>query len=1166
VTKVADFISSNFYFDIAYCHIRSTITDSIKVNDHLHVPISIIGRSRTIYAAAMIDSGASTLFINDKFVALHNIRTRKYPNPIRLLNIDGTENESGSVTDYCILNIEVGGKKMEEIFTVAGIGHEDVIIGIDWLRHHDPKIGFKNGTMEIPDVVLSAAGTDLENEEERKIKEKLPERYWKYVDLFRKSKAERLPEHKDTDHAINLKPDFVPTKAKPYPLSKPQTAALEVWTADQLRKGYIRPSKSPMSSPFFWVQKPGTTEWIEARPCQDYRKLNAWTIKDNYPMPMVKTILEGIMGDDIWTKLDIRWAFNNCRIKKGHEWKAAFVTTLGLFEPTVAFFGLANMPATFQREMERIFYDLIIKKLVAVYFDDILVKGKKADMESHWKIVEECMDRLVANGYFLKLEKCEFDATKIEYLGLVLEHGKISMDPKKVQAIKEWPNPRCVLDIQGFVGLCNYYRKFIKDFGNISKPLNVLTEKAVPWSWTTEHQACWDRLKEEFLKMPNLATYMEDAPLRLEVDASGYATGGVLLQQQKDGEWKPLGFISKSFNPAERNYDIYDKEMLAIIRGLGEWRNLLMSVQELFEIWSDHKNLEYWRTARNLTRRQARWALELSEFSFLIVHKPGKGNVAADALSRRPDHYVEDCDDNLNQIVLNTKHFAVAATRHFTISATQFAGITILPDHDLLARIRACTSKDNDVAEALKLVKDFGPVNIQKGLEEWNSEQGLIIRRGKVYVPLDNSIRRDLVSSYHDVLPVGHPGQYKTLEIISRNYWWPGMTKFINEYVDSCDVCNRNKQHRGKPYGFLKPIDVSSIPWKKVASDFIVKLPISNGFDSILTVGDMGTKQIHFIPCNETCDAAQTADLYIKNVFKLHGVPETMLTDRGPQFTSQYIREIYKGIGVKPTPTTAYHPQGDGFSERWNAEVEQFIRIFCDYRQNDWADLLPMAEFAFNSRVHSATGKSPFFMNYGYDPEFKVSLNPTTRVPESGKRLELLLQARKDAQSALNLSSERMKYFYDKNVRDAPHYKVGDKVWLSAKNITTTAPSKKLAAKQLGPYRILSKVGELDYELDLPVAMKIHPIFHVQLLHPHTESNIEGRIQLPPPPIIIEGEEEFEVEKVLDSRLFRRSFQYLVKWKGFSDSENTWQPAKDLEHAQDLIEEFHTAHPTAYRK
>lgn len=262
--------------------LNSTIKET-PTNEHLHIDLCIIGRAQTIKAKAMIDSRASTLFISDCYIQEHNMTTRKYPLPIRLLNIDRSNNAAGMVTD---------------------IGMEEVIMGIDWLRNNDPIISFKKGTLEIPQTRMMKAYTTteeeerverevreellgMEDEEGHRIREKLPKQYWKYTDLFCKSKAERLPEHSETDHAINLKPDFVPVKAKPYPLSKPQLQALEQWLEEQLCKGYIRPSKSPMSSPFFWVHKKGTTDWIDSRPCQDYRKLNEGTIKDNYPIPVI---------------------------------------------------------------------------------------------------------------------------------------------------------------------------------------------------------------------------------------------------------------------------------------------------------------------------------------------------------------------------------------------------------------------------------------------------------------------------------------------------------------------------------------------------------------------------------------------------------------------------------------------------------------------------------------------------------------------------------------------------------------------------------------------------------------------------------------------------------------------------------------------------------------
>lgn len=433
---------------------------------------------------------------------------------------------------------------------------------------------------------------------------------------------------------------------------------------------------------------------------------------------------------------------------------------------------------------------------------------------------------------------------------------------------------------------------------------------------------------------------------------------------------------------------------------------------------------------QDLTRRQARWALFLSAYDFFITHKAGKLNGCADAFSRRPDFYFANSDDNKAQTLLPSKHFQVAAIQRGYIS--------VVANKSLLSCVQTCTNRDHEVSEALKTLQDFEPVKLKKGLEEWNEEQGFILYQGRVYVPLDNSIRKDIVQLHHDSLAAGHPGQAKTLELVSQNYWWPGMTKFINGYINTCDTCNHSKPYCSSSHGFLKPHEVEAVPWKKVAGNFIVKLPISKGYNSILVTGCMGTKQVHFIPCNETIDTDGTAQLYIANVFKLHGAMEQFVSNRGPQFASKFLKEFYKGIGVKRTPTTAYHHQGDGFSERWNQELEQSLRIFCSYHQDNWVRLLSIAKFAFNARVHSATGKTPFFLNYSFTPEFHVSLNPSTKVPMAKERLEQLKEARDDANSALKLAAEHIKYFYDQNVQKAPTFEVGDKVWLSAENIKTT--------------------------------------------------------------------------------------------------------------------------------
>ena len=317
-------------------------------------------------------------------------------------------------------------------------------------------------------------------------------------------------------------------------------------------------------------------------------------------------------------------------MRKGDEWKAAFRTNLGLFEPTVMFFGLTNSPATFQTMMNDIFRIEINQGQVIIYLDDILIFSKT--LKDHHKKVRRVMQVLRENRLTLKIEKCLFDKTEIEYLGLIISQGTIAMDPIKVEGVKDWPLPMNKCDIQSFLGFCNFYRQFIKDFSKIAKPLTSLTGNA-PWKWTDEEQQSFEQMKTLITTAPVLLNPSDDDPFRLETDASEYAIGAVLSQKQGD-KWHPVAYLSKALNPTERNYEIYDREMLAIMISLKEWRHYLMGAVHEFEIWTDHQNLQYFKKPQMLNRRQANWLTKLSQYHFTLHHIPGKQNTKADVLSR----------------------------------------------------------------------------------------------------------------------------------------------------------------------------------------------------------------------------------------------------------------------------------------------------------------------------------------------------------------------------------------------------------------------------------------------------------------------------------------------------------------------------------------------------
>lgn len=478
-------------------------------------------------------------------------------------------------------------------------------------------------------------------------------------------------------------------------------------------------------------------------------------------------------------------------------------------------------------------------------------------------------------------------------------------------------------------------------------------------------------------------------------------------------------------------------------------------------------------------------------------------------------------------------------------------------------RITQCTSKDREVVDAITALLKEGPQTIQNDIAEWAHEDGLTLRRGRVYVPKDEQLRRDIVKEFHDSPAAGHPGHWKTTELIQRSYWWPGMNLFIKNYVLGCATCQTAKPITNPMIPPLNPITSSSaIPFRTVSMDFITDLPLSKGFDACLVVVDHDvSKGVVFIPCTKTTDAKKTAELYRDHVWKRFGLPDKIISDRGPQFASKFFGELCRLLGIKRSMSTAYHPQSDGGTERVNQELEMYLRIFCNYRGEDWADRLAVAEFCHNNRQHSSTKLTPFFLLSGSHPRAFTSITPTTQLPTIERRISDLIKLREETQSSLKVAADLM--IEHAKVPSFTPYAKGQMVWLSAKNIRSTHPSAKLAPRRYGPFSITDVLSPLTYRLKLPKTWKIHPVFHALLLHPYKETTEHGPNFLRPPPDIINDEEEYEVEQILESRFIRKRIQYLVKWKGYPDSNNLWLPKSLLRNAKELITQFHQEHPNA---
>ena len=387
------------------------------------------------------------------------------------------------------------------------------------------------------------------DKKEKTLDEMLPAEVMDYKDVFDKQTAERFLESRPWDHAIDLKEDFVPKDCKIYPLSPPEQIELDKFIDKNLAKGYIWPSKSPMASPFFINKKDG-----KLRPCQDYQKLNEGTIKNVYPLPLISELIDQLKGAWYFTKLDVQWGYNNIRIKDGDQWKAAFKTKRGLFKPTVMFFGMCNSPATFQAMMDDILKDEKHEGWVIIYMDDIFVFTK--ELLDNICNTRRVLQVLRDNNLYLKPEKCSFWQTKTEYLGLIIKEGKIGMDPTKLKGIADWPAPTTVKQVRSFLGFGNYYRRFIHGYGDLTKPLNDLLRKEEKFDWNEERQETFDELKRKFQEAPVLQMPDPSKSFVVEMDASKFASGGILQQQDTNSDWHSCSYISKSFSETERNCHI----------------------------------------------------------------------------------------------------------------------------------------------------------------------------------------------------------------------------------------------------------------------------------------------------------------------------------------------------------------------------------------------------------------------------------------------------------------------------------------------------------------------------------------------------------------------------------------------------------------------------------
>ena len=914
------------------------------------------------------------------------------------------------------------------------------------------------------------------------------------------------------------------------PIAQQELASIEV--KKMLKEDIIEESDSPWAAPIVLVKKKDGT----LRFCVDYRKLNSITRKDSYPLPNIDDTLSSLAGAKYFCALDLASGYWQVPLSDEAKPKSAFVTKDGLFQFKVMPFGLCNAPATFERLMERVLKGHLGSRCL-VYIDDVIVFG--SDFNSTLNNLQIVLQALEQANLQLKSKKCDLFKTEILYLGFKISGEGISPDPRKTNAVKNWPKPCNVSDIRTFLGFAGYHRRFIRNFAGIADPLTRLTKKKATFQWTEIEQLAFDKLKHALITAPLMHHPVPDAPFILDTDASAYAIGGV-LSQVVDGVERVVGYASQTLSKSQRNYCTTNRELLAVVQMIRHYRHYIYGRK--FLLRTDHSSLRWLLNYKDADGMLSRWLTRLSEYDFTIEYRPGKQHLNADGLSRCHScknascpgfmglppptprkTRVESIKQNMPlRVELNTVDCPAPPKNSNEVNSIKSLEDRIkelpwLQDFSVLD-ISSAQRQDHHILPVIKWIENktkpdtmmLAPHSEEtKALaSRWNhlsiTPDGILIKTGLTsrssqpitQIVLPTALREVVLHQLHDLRVSGHLGINRTIARVQSRFYWPGCAIDVARWCAACSICAARK---GKPGPGRVPMTTlpTGAPFERIAVDILdTRKLTSRKFQYVLVISDYFTKYTDAFPLRRHT-APIVADTIMRRWIAYHGVPKQLHSDQGTEFEGHLIRALSKLLGFAKIKTTPYRPQSDGQVERFNRSLLNMLSAFVSDRATDWDEHLPYVMMAYRSSRHSSTGCTPYSMTYGRECTMPVDLlfpdpsvpsapdhaNHTPCGPEYVEYIKRLIQTSHTfARDHLHRASVRQKKGYDVYAKDRPKFLPGDLVRYYYPPSKTT---NKFARPWIGPFFVQERVTTVDYRIQLVSDQKKVRVVHIDNLKPY---------------------------------------------------------------------------------